>query len=290
MCCLVIVFLVASVPCQIASACIQVYFFLISVVILPKLILKTLEFLSDYTSHMCPLFTPQVARLEAKVSGYERATFGASARLDVTGRVTPRATRTATHMRRVTSPRTVSKSSVSGMKKSSSDQNLHNLSNNSSLVTFSQLDARDMMESRAYPQMPAILVSQDHSLRGQKYSLPQDRSRTVQSSLETLEGLLKQANMEMARESVPLLLNTSTSQTGDVTLSAADLNSTQPSPPQKEERDRTAEIENGAIDEEEEQVSGLYENLHEQLEKKKSSLGMSRDRGNDGDSLDPERW
>lgn len=191
-------------------------------------------------------------------------------------------------MRHVTSPRTVSKSSVSGMKKSSSDQNLHNLSSNSTLVTFSHLDTQDMMErSRAYTQMPAIHVSQDHSLHSQK---SHDRSKSVQSSLETLEGLLKQANMEMARESVPLLLNTSTSQSGDVTLSAADLNSTQPSPPQKEERDRTAEIENGGINEHEEQVSGLYENLHEQLEKKKASLGMSRDRGNDGDSLDPERW
>lgn len=194
-------------------------------------------------------------------------------------------------MRHVTSPRTVSKSTVSGMKKSSSDQNLHDLSTNSTLVTFSHLNTQDMIESGAYPQMPAIHVSQDHSSRSQKsYSLPQDRSRNVRSSLETLEGLLKQANMEMARESLPLLLNTSTTQAGDVTLSTADLNSTQPSPPQKEERDRTAEIENGASDENEEQVSGLYENLHEQLERKKASLGMSRDRGNDGDSLDPERW
>jgi len=96
--------------------------------------------------------------------------------------------------------------------------------------------------------------------------------------------------MEMARESLPLLLNASTSQPGDVTLSTADLNSTQPSPPQKEERDRTGEVENGISDEHEEQVSGLYENLHEQLERKKASLGMSRDRGNDEDSLDPERW
>lgn len=194
-------------------------------------------------------------------------------------------------MRHVTSPRTVSKSTVSGMKKSSSDQNLHDLSTNSTLVTFSHLNTQDMIESRAYPQMSAIHVSQGHSSRSQKsYSLPQDRSRNVRSSLETLEGLLKQANMEMARESLPLLLNTSTTQAGDVTLSTADLNSTQPSPPQKEERDRTAEIENGASDENEEQVSGLYENLHEQLERKKASLGMSRDRGNDGDSLDPERW
>ena len=189
-------------------------------------------------------------------------------------------------MRHVTSPRTVSKSSVSGMKKSSSDQNLHNLSSNSTLVTFSHLDTQDMMErsNRAYTQVPAIHVSQDRSQKSH------DRSKSVQSSLETLEGLLKQANMEMARESVPLLLNTSTSQASDVTLSAADLNSTQPSPPQKEERDRPARVENGSIDEREEQISGLYENLHEQLEKKKASLGMSRDIGNDGDSLDPERW
>lgn len=236
-------------------------------------------------SHICCYFTPQIARLEAKVSGYERATFGTSVRND--GRVTPRPTRPAMHMRHVTSPRTVSKSSVGGMKKSSSDQNLHNLSGNSALVTFSHLDTQDIMErSRAIPEMPAIHVSQDHSLQSQK---SHDRSRSVQSSLETLEGLLKQANMEMARENVPLLLSTSTSQAGDVTLLTADLNSTQPSPPQKEERDRTAGIENGVVDEQE-QVSGLYENLHEQLEKKKASLGMSRDKGNDGDSLDPEKW
>lgn len=177
------------------------------------------------------------------------------------------------------------------MKKSSSDQNLHDLSTNSTLVTFSHLNTQDLIESRAYPQIPAVHVSQDQSSRNQKsYSLPQDHSRTVRSSLETLEGLLKQANMEMARESLPLLLNTSTSQPGDVALSTADLSSTQPSPPQKEERDGTAEVENGTSDEREEQVSSLYENLHEQLERKKASLGMSRDRGNDGDSLDPERW
>lgn len=241
-------------------------------------------------TRICLVFTLQITRLEAKVSGYERATFGANVRLDGTGRITPRGTRTAAHMRRVTSPRTVSKSSVSGMKKSNSDHNLHNLSNNSTLVTFSHLDTQDMMEHHAYPQMPAILVSQDHSYSHQPYSLPHDRSKSVQSSLETLEGLLKQANMEMARESVPLLLNTSTSQAGDVTLSAADLNSTQPSPPQKEERDRTAETDSSATDADGEPVSGLYENLHEQLEKKKASLGLSRDRGSDSDSLDPEKW
>lgn len=194
-------------------------------------------------------------------------------------------------MRHVTSPRTVSKSTVSGMKKSSSDQNLHDLSTNSTLVTFSHLNSQDLIESRAYPQIPAVHVSQDQSSHSHKsHSLPQDHRRNVRSSLETLEGLLKQANMEMARESLPLLLNTSTSQPGDVTLSAADLNSTQPSPPQKEERDRTAEVENGRSDEREDEVSGLYENLHEQLERKKASLGMSRDQRNDEDSLDPERW
>lgn len=235
------------------------------------------------------LFTPQIARLEAKVSGYERATFGTSVRLDGTGRITPRGTRNASHMRHVTSPRTVSKSSVSGMKKSNSDQNLNNVSSNSTLVTFSHLDTQDMMENHAHPQMPGILVSQHHSHSQKSYSFPHDQSRSVQSSLETLEGLLKQANMEMARDSLPLLLNNSTSQAGDVTLSAADLNTTQPSPPQKEERDRTAEKDTSVIDGDGE-VSGLYENLHEQLEKKKASLGMSRDRGSDSDSLDPDKW
>lgn len=97
--------------------------------------------------------------------------------------------------------------------------------------------------------------------------------------------------MEMARDSLPMLLTTSAPQSADVTLNAADLNSTQPSPPQKEEREKSAEIVNGGTGEEESQpVSGLYENLHEQLEKKKASLGMSRDKGRDADSLDPEKW
>ena len=240
-------------------------------------------------SDICRLFAPQIARLEAKVSGYERATFGTNVRLDGTGRITPRGTRNASHMRHVTSPRTVSKSSASGMKKSNSDQNLNNVSSNSTLVTFSHLDTQDMMENHAHPQMPGILVSQHHSHSQKPYSFPHDQSRSVQSSLETLEGLLKQANMAMARDSLPLLLNNSTSQAGDVTLSAADLNTTQPSPPQKEERDRTAEKDTSVIDGDGE-VSGLYENLHEQLEKKKASLGMSRDRGSDSDSLDPDKW
>ena len=253
--------------------------------------LSSCETMPHHDLYLSFFSTPQIARLEAKVSGYERATFGTSTRLDSTGRATPRGTRTATHMRHVTSPRTVSKSTVSSLKKSSSDQNLHDLSTNSTLVTFSHVNTQDLIESRAYPQIPTVHVSQDHSLRSQKsYSLPQDRSRTGRSSLETLEGLLKQANMEMARESLPLLLNTSTSQAGDVTLSTADLNSTQSSPPQREEHHRTAEVENGSSDEHKEQVSGLYENLHEQLERKKASLGMSRDRANDEDSLDPERW
>ena len=224
------------------------------------------------------------------MSGYERATFGTSVRLDGSGRVTPRGNRSASHMRHVTSPRTVSKSSVSGMKKSNSDQNLNNMSSNSTLVTFSHLETQDLMENHAHSQTPAILVSQHHSHGQKPYPLPHDRSRSVQSSLETLEGLLKQANMEMARDSLPLLLNTSTSQADDVTLSAADLNTTQPSPPQKEERDRTAEKDTSVMDGDGEQVSGLYENLHEQLEKKKASLGMSRDRGSDSDSLDPDKW
>ena len=233
------------------------------------------------------LLIPQIARLEAKVSGYERATFGSTSRT-----TTARGARPATHMRRVTSPRTVAKSSGSGMKKSSSDQNLQDLTRNGPLV-FSHLNTQDVMESGAYPQMPAILVSQDHghSVHSHNsYSLPQDRSRSVQSSLDTLEGLLKQANMEMTRDSLPIILNSSASQAGDVTLNTADLNTTQPSPPQKEEHEKIAEVVNGGVDEaDEEPVSSLYENLHEQLEKKKASLGMSRDKG-DADSLDPERW
>ena len=223
------------------------------------------------------------------MSGYERATFGTASRT-----TTPRGARPAAHMRRVTSPRTVTKFSTSGLKKSSSDQNLHSLTDNGPLVSLSHLSSQDVMEGRPYPHMPAILVSQDHehSVHSHNsYSVPQDHSRSVQSSLETLEGLLKQANMEMARDSLPILLNTSAAQTADVTLNAADLNSTQPSPPQKEEREKTTELVNGGPGEEESQpVSGLYENLHEQLEKKKASLGMSRDKGRNADSLDPEKW
>ena len=89
---------------------------------------------------------------------------------------------------------------------------------------------------------------------------------------------------------IKLLLNSSTSQAGDVTLSAADLNSTQPSPPQKEEREKMPEIVNGGFGEKDESVSGSYENLHEQLEKKKASLGMSREKVVDADSLDPDKW
>lgn len=217
------------------------------------------------------------------MSGYERATFGTTSRT-----TTPRGPRSATHMRRVTSPRTVTKSSVSGMKKSNSDQNLHDLTSDGPLVSFGRLNSQDVMENRPYPQMPAILVSQDH---GHSSMHSHDRARSVQSSLETLEGLLKQANMEMARDSLPMLLNSSASQAGDVTLNTADLDSTQPSPPQKEEREKTVEIVNGGVSEEDEEpVSGLYENLHEQLEKKKASLGLSRDKGGEADSLDPEKW
>ena len=193
-------------------------------------------------------------------------------------------------MRRVTSPRTVTKTSVSGIKKSSSDQNLHSLTGNGSLVTFSHLNTQDLTESHPYPPIPAIEVSQDHGHSVHNHSSYGDRTRSVQSSLETLEGLLKQANMEMARDSLPMLLNSSTSHTGDVTLSTADLNNTQPSPPQKEEREKVAEIVNGGVGEKNEPASGLYENLHEQLEKKKASVGLSRDKVVDADSLDPEKW
>lgn len=222
------------------------------------------------------------------MSGYERATFGTASRV-----TTPRGARPATHIRRVTSPRTVTKTSASGMKKSTSDQNLHNLTSNGPLVSLTHVSTHDMTESHSYPPMPSILVSQDHehSVHSHSsYAYPQDRTRSVQTSLETLEGLLKQANMEMARDSLPMLLNSSTSQAGDVTLSAADLNSTQPSPPQKEEREKMPEIINGGFGEKDESVSGSYENLHEQLEKKKASLGMSREKVVDADSLDPDKW
>lgn len=221
------------------------------------------------------------------MSGYERATFGTSSRV-----TTPRGARP--HMRRVTSPRTVTKSAVSGMKKSISDENLQSLTDNGPLVSFNYLNSQDVMEGHQYSQIPAILVSQDHGHLGdthKSHSVPQDRSRSVQSSLETLEGLLKQANMEMARDSLPILFNSSTSQISDVTLNAADLDSTQPSPPQKEEREKTTEMVNGGTGKEESQpVISLYENLHEQLEKKKASLGMSREKGRGADSLDPEKW
>lgn len=230
--------------------------------------------------------TLQIARLEAKLSGYERATFGSSSRI-----TTPRGPRSATHMRRVTSPRTVTKSSVSGMKKSNSDQNLENLTDGGSLVSFSHANSQHVIESHPYSPMPAIFVSQDQGHTVHPNTTYTDRTRSVQSSLETLEGLLKQANLEMARDSFPMLLNSSTSQVTDVTLNASDLSSTQPSPPQKEEREENQPVVNGRVgDEGSHSVSGDFENLHEQLDRKKASLGLSRDKAKDSDSLDPEKW
>jgi len=237
------------------------------------------------TSENLVIKDAEIARLEAKLSGYERATFGSSSRI-----TTPRGPRSATHMRRVTSPRTVTKSSVSGMKKSNSDQNLENLTDGGPLVSFSHANSQHVIESHPYSPMPAIFVSQDHGHSVYPNTTYTDRTRSVQSSLETLEGLLKQANMEMARDSFPMLLNSSTSQITDVTLNASDLSSTQPSPPQKEEREQNQPVVNGRVgDEGSHSVSGDFENLHEQLDRKKASLGLSRDKAKDSDSLDPEK-
>lgn len=97
--------------------------------------------------------------------------------------------------------------------------------------------------------------------------------------------------MEMARDSFPMLLNSSTSQITDATLNASDLSSTQPSPPQKEEREENQPVVNGRVGAEgSHSVSGEFENLHEQLDRKKASLGLSRDKAKDSDSLDPEKW
>lgn len=79
-------------------------------------------------------------------------------------------------------------------------------------------------------------------------------------------------------------------QFGDVIFFNVDFNSMQFFLFQKEECDRIVEVENGISDECEEQVSGLYENFYEQLERKKVLLGMLCDCGNDGDLLDFERW
>lgn len=237
------------------------------------------------TSENLVIKDAEIARLEAKLSGYERATFGSSSRI-----TTPRGPRSATHMRRVTSPRTVTKSSVSGMKKSNSDQNLENLTDGGSLVSFSHANSQHVIESHPYSAMPAIFVSQDQGHSVHPNTTYTDRTRSVQSSLETLEGLLKQANMEMARDSFPMLLNSSTSQITDATLNASDLSSTQPSPPQKEEREENQPVVNGRVgDEGSHSVSGDFENLHEQLDRKKASLGLSRDKAKDSDSLDPEK-
>ncbi|XP_074615287.1 uncharacterized protein LOC141858821 [Acropora palmata] len=237
------------------------------------------------TSENLVIKDAEIARLEAKLSGYERATFGSSSRI-----TTPRGPRSATHMRRVTSPRTVTKSSVSGMKKSNSDQNLENLTDGGPLVSFSHANSQHVIESHPYSPMPAIFVSQDHGHSVYPNTTYTDRTRSVQSSLETLEGLLKQANMEMARDSFPMLLNSSTSQITDVTLNASDLSSTQPSPPQKEEREQNQPVVNGRVgDEGSHSVSGDFENLHEQLDRKKASLGLSRDKAKESDSLDPEK-
>ena len=215
--------------------------------------------------------------MEAKVSGYERATFGTRSRATESARTTPRAGRSSLHMRRVTSPRALSGSSVGVMKKSSSDHNLRNVTSSRGLVTFGHLSAQDVMESEEYSSIPSILVSHDHPLHNYSHS-----------SMETLESLLKQANLEMARETVPILLTPSTSQPNDATLTAADLSTTQPSPPQKEESESTAE--NTVASEVEEQTSSRYENLHEQLQKKKASLVTCRSGRSDGDLLDPEGW
>ena len=185
----------------------------------------------------------------------------------------------------------MTKSSASSMKKSNSDQNLKHFTDSGPLVSFSHANSQDVTESHPFPKKPAIFVSRDNGQTAYPDSSYMDRTRSVQSSLETLEGLLKQANMEMARDSLPMLLSSSTSQTDDVTLNTTDLNSTQMSPPQKEERENSSHLVNGKVGKEEsEAVSDDIENLHEQLERKKASLGMSRDKGKETDSLDPEKW
>ncbi|KXJ05201.1 Coiled-coil domain-containing protein 18, partial [Exaiptasia diaphana] len=82
----------------------------------------------------------EITRLEARISGYERAMFGTRQHFDRLGANSPRPSPALrAHVRHVTSPR-----ALTDLKKSSSDHNLHNLSESSA---YSILDTDDFIHS-----------------------------------------------------------------------------------------------------------------------------------------------
>ena len=207
------------------------------------------------------------------MSGYERATFGSRPRLEGLGLGGLRSPRHSAHARRVTSPRALSRSSQT-MKRSSSDHNLHNVSDNSALVNFSHLNGNSM-ENGEYPSVPAVTVSMmDHG----KAPLLNGGGQ-----FDRFEGLLKQASLELTHETEPVLLS---SQVGDVTpASTGRAKSEQLSPPERQAASVSPSTSDSGKD-----VSGNFEDLHSQLDKKKAALSGSRGTADEVPTLDPEKW
>ena len=242
---------------------------------------------SSTVTDACCSISFQIARLEAKISGYERATFGTrTPRREGLGH---RSTRTgsSSHVRHVTSPRLVTRPHYDGMKKSSSDHNLRSLADTSTLLTFSNLNVDDLYNSETHERAAR------GSGRSHLTSRPQDNSHSqnTQSNsvdIESLEDLLKQATFEMSQETEPVLLSPSTAQTSDMSHSSGESSAGQLSPPQKQ---TAAHSQTELRAQPDQNASEDNETLREQLEKKKAAMVMTRDQVNDDMApLDPEQW
>ena len=155
------------------------------------------------------------------------------------------------------------------MKKSTSDQNLRNLSDPSHLVNFAHLNGHG--EGNEDYSAPAITLSQlDHS-----------KGRAGQAEEP---GGLEQVSLDLNQDAVPVLLSSQATD-GSAAAPASLASRGQLSPPERQVNGRTAVAGGSGRD-----ADSSFEDLHAQMDKKKKALTGSRDTADDMPSLDPEKW
>lgn len=196
--------------------------------------------------------------------------FGTRPHFDRLGAISPRSSPRlqpshGSHVRRVTSPRSLANNAHSGLTKSISDHNLHNLSESS---VFSLLDNDDFFDSRdnILPERGAAnnMHVRSRTFDNRSHAMSHNRP----TGIEILDNILES-------DKVPLLMTSSRTEK----THTKSMNSTSSSPPQRQEAKRSLKDD-----------SIKQQTLKEQLENKKKATGMVQENGVDDDTLNPVQW
>jgi hypothetical protein len=197
--------------------------------------------------------------------------FGTRPHFDRLGASSPRPSHRTTpmhgpHVRRVTSPRSLTDNSQPGLTKSISDHNLHNLSESSAYSLIDTYDFLDLRDNVTPERGSANNSSHSRSRTADNRSHATSQSRPT--GIEILDNILES-------DRVPLLPTHSRSERVHTNfVSSASL-----SPPQRQEAARSFNND-----------TSQQQTLKEQLESKKKAAGLTQENGVDGNSLDPIQW